>query len=32
VPPGRALAVTVVVDEPARAASAAVLVPAGTGC
>jgi hypothetical protein len=32
VPPGRALAVTAVVEEPARAASAAVLVPAGAGC
>jgi len=32
VPPGRALAVTAVVEEPARAASAAVLVPADAGC
>ncbi|HEX4361506.1 MAG TPA: hypothetical protein VH141_28485 [Pseudonocardia sp.] len=32
VPPGRALAVTVVVEEPARAGSTAVLVPADGGC
>ena len=32
VPPGRALAVTAVVEKPARAGSAAVLVPADGGC
>jgi len=32
VPPGRALAVTAVVEVPARAASAAVPVPAAAGC
>jgi hypothetical protein len=32
VPPGRALAVTAVVEVPARAASAAVPVPAGASC